>query len=1625
MAEKIVDIKLRGKVEGLAAFEKFQGVLKQVFATVSELASGSSKSAAGLKTLVDLATQAAGGFTSLQVSMKASASGAKEANAENTKLAGSIKGLADTALATQGLLKEIVSQLAALRQQSASTASGLASIASKVEDTAKAAKKSSQDVGGLVTKFEELSGGSKKLVDILKQAAGAFLAFVAIKSLKDIADVAARTETLGVVVNVVGQNAGYSAAQIAAFETEVKALGITTGTAREGITKMIQSGLELGPALEGGRSAVAELARAAQDLAVVSNSNSSETFQSLILNIQQLDIEGLRFRGIIVSNEEAQQKFAQSIGKTADALTQQQKQQALFNAVLDKSKALAGAYEASLGTVGKKVQSLARFNEELQNAIGEKLLPAYGALIDSVTTFLKEAQKIVSETDKTKQSAESLGNTVKVMSEAFRGFLTNLLQIGASVSKELTGLLGPIAAVVGSILDLGRGLIAAAQSTGVLRTALLGIGTILAVIADAVSLVTGAFAKLGAGAAGIVSFGFESLALAVENFSSGAAEGLRGIRDDFSNLADGADEYSKKVEESFNLGESAIGRFAAATDSAATAVEALAGVTSFEELAEAIQQLTEAQRKNKVSSKEVADGVDAIRLKIIRLRNEEKITEEQTRNLEKGLISLTSKIASELAQALRELQLEQVAVGATGLVAFRRVGDESSKAASALLTMRDNAALTRQGFEEAFVVKLDTAKSLDDLTTLVRALEDYKTRLSRVDVFEDVLDKISAKLTKTFGKEAGSYFEAFVSNVKNAEDTLKFLVVEAEKTADTIKRLTGIDVSPLTNELKKAVDGMLGLGKSSQAVQVAALSFERFFAASLGAAKTVADFAKIEDALRTAADKGVINTKRLEQGLIQLGEQAKITAAVLENADLEGPLQELGTSIEQVATGFSSETRKIIASLENVRNTAKLSSEQFYKLFNESLDTAKTLQDLQAFSDELRAAGEAGQLTGVELSSAIEKVEGKFYDLFQAQLKSASTDADFKQLTKTVESLGEAGTISAEQVKSALEDINEAAVGAREETARLSAQMADLAQAEARNTQAVVAVGQAYLDLQRQKNALTKAEVADKQKSTEATRAEVTAQREAVAAAEAKYALAQQQAQLEQANYQLVIALQQQVNAEKAAERNQDNAALQQAVKETQKEVEARKQVVDQLTVAVSKAQQLASTTELSASAARDHADELKDTEQAAAGAKEQVQGVADASRETATNIASWNATSLAAVFRNIGLSAGEAENKAKLLMGSMQFVAAYGERGVRIFQAISDKVAEAKKQQDGLRESAQRAQETYDRIKERAEDVAAGIGGAAANTRKASGAAGEYAEVLRKIKRDAQSVANSAADAARGFASSMRSIKEELLSAQGKEEEAARFRFASRRKELALEYAMLEVKVRAAIITAQAGGADTGKLTAALGEASQGYADAMAAIGELERIEIDKIRKAKAESQREEAERARQAADQKRKEDAEIAAERDDRRRDEMERARDEQAELRSRELNRIDEANNARERERVRERTFQDDLDDAAQRRVARVAYGAATGGFDPLAAAVPEGNASQQQGRALQTFAEAGGTAGGGQVLGNPEQVVIRLQDGQGPDANVQSTPENVQALFSLLRRHRLAAGVRGAT
>ena len=303
-----------------------------------------------------------------------------------------------------------------------------------------------------LSKLEKQGARTEKSIDGLSQTAKRLATYFAAwkvgSFLKDAALLAARYETLGVTMRVAGENAGYSAKQMAVFENQLKSQGIASVEAREVLTRMSAAYMDL--------SRSSELAGAAQNLAVAGGINSSQAFERLVYAIQSGQTEMLRTIGLNVQFDDAYKQMAASIGKNVKELTTQEKMQARVNIVLEKAAGYNGLYEEAMKTAGKQITSFARYWQDLQLELGRSQLPAVTKTVELLKEKLKEATAYLSKSEIQDELA-GIGETAISTTEdllkfgaAFGGAFVKILQ-GWNALPEVIQEYGLMALIGGKV----------------------------------------------------------------------------------------------------------------------------------------------------------------------------------------------------------------------------------------------------------------------------------------------------------------------------------------------------------------------------------------------------------------------------------------------------------------------------------------------------------------------------------------------------------------------------------------------------------------------------------------------------------------------------------------------------------------------------------------------------------------------------------------------------------------------------------------------------------------------------------------------------------------------------------------------------------------------------------------------------------------------------------------------------------------------------------------------------------------------------------------------------------------------------------------------------------------------
>ncbi|CAB5220399.1 hypothetical protein UFOVP238_44 [uncultured Caudovirales phage] len=217
---------------------------------------------------------------------------------------------------------------------------------------------------------------------------------------------AARTEEMNFALSVIGRNAGETSGGIEKQRIAIQKLGIETSVAQQTLAEFMRNGLQSADA--------AKVARVAQDAAVVSATNSSESLQNILYGIVTRQTEVIRNAGVTVSLESAFQQAAASKNKTTDALTENEKTQAAVNAVIREGATLEGTYEAAMESASKQLRSRVRLVSDLKDSVGSMGTPLFTSWVFGVNDMIKMTTQVFDPSGPINKSVTSLTTVLGV-----------------------------------------------------------------------------------------------------------------------------------------------------------------------------------------------------------------------------------------------------------------------------------------------------------------------------------------------------------------------------------------------------------------------------------------------------------------------------------------------------------------------------------------------------------------------------------------------------------------------------------------------------------------------------------------------------------------------------------------------------------------------------------------------------------------------------------------------------------------------------------------------------------------------------------------------------------------------------------------------------------------------------------------------------------------------------------------------------------------------------------------------------------------------------------------------------------------------------------------------------------
>lgn len=315
-----------------------------------------------------------------------------------------------------------------------------------------------QNAGGF---FDQLGVRLFGVVTVSHLAADAItgLSSALVEAITNSAKLAARVEMLQGVSKFLARQQGYSADQTEELAQQMKAQGITSQQAYNGIAQLVRANVDL--------SYASKLAAIAQNTARLSGLNSSETFEKLTHAIVTQNSRILHTIGLNLTLASAVKSSANETGKSIQQMTQAEKQQTLLNAIMQAGTRIAGVYGETNEFVGGRLMTLQRLQEEANLSIGKHFLDAMKVAVDGLSKFYVWVQKnsdtVVLLTGSVVVLAATMGGLAFSQWIAGFGGLAAGMNLATAAATRLIGVIaagfagGGVAAVL-TVVGLGAAL---------------------------------------------------------------------------------------------------------------------------------------------------------------------------------------------------------------------------------------------------------------------------------------------------------------------------------------------------------------------------------------------------------------------------------------------------------------------------------------------------------------------------------------------------------------------------------------------------------------------------------------------------------------------------------------------------------------------------------------------------------------------------------------------------------------------------------------------------------------------------------------------------------------------------------------------------------------------------------------------------------------------------------------------------------------------------------------------------------------------------------------------------------------------------------------------------------------
>jgi hypothetical protein len=243
---------------------------------------------------------------------------------------------------------------------------------------------------------DELSGLTGAINKVGKAAGIASAAYFGAKGLiagfQRVIDLSATNDVVSRGFNNLAKSSNFSSQAFQKFQRA------TDGTISS-IELMTQANNAMLLGITDSEDQMAEMFDIAQRLASALGKDTAFGVESLVTGLGRQSKLMLDNLGIMVDVEKANQDFAQSLGKTVEQLTDQEKKQAFVNATLDSARELVNNLGEEQLTTNDSIARMSASFDDLSITLGNKLSPIFTSLANGITKLIDSVDSGINKID--------------------------------------------------------------------------------------------------------------------------------------------------------------------------------------------------------------------------------------------------------------------------------------------------------------------------------------------------------------------------------------------------------------------------------------------------------------------------------------------------------------------------------------------------------------------------------------------------------------------------------------------------------------------------------------------------------------------------------------------------------------------------------------------------------------------------------------------------------------------------------------------------------------------------------------------------------------------------------------------------------------------------------------------------------------------------------------------------------------------------------------------------------------------------------------------------------------------------------------------------------------------------